>query len=110
MCSSKEGPSAYCCMVITWEYITKSVVIYSECSVWGISNLYWKNQDLSVFVKDINSFNLVWTLKTLMFSRLLTCDSNNLIFTFYAANYVTETCIVFTCEYTGSVARVMSTQ
>lgn len=37
-------------------------------------------------------------------------SSNKLSFTFYAVNYVTETCIVFMCEYTGSVARVPTTQ
>lgn len=85
------------------KYVTKSVLIYSEGSVCGVSNLYRKIQDVSVFVKDIYSFNLIWTLKTLMFS-------NKLSFTFYAINYVTETCIVFMCEYTGSVARVTTRQ
>lgn len=61
-------------------------------------------------MNDINSFNSGGTLKTLMSSRLLTCDSNKFSFTFYAVNYVTETCIVFMCEYTGSVARVTTTQ
>lgn len=61
-------------------------------------------------MKDINSFSLVRTLKTLMCSRLLTCDSNKLSFTFYAVNYVTETCIEFLCDYTGSIAGVTTTQ
>jgi len=43
-----------------------------------------------------------------MFSRLLTYDSNKLSFTFYAVNYVAETCIMW--EYNGSAARVTTTQ